>query len=177
MIRQREDNVSLLSSLKENRLPCLVAAGLGTGASPIAPGTAGSLAGLLLGAILLYTSPLLLLAGVVAATYGGLWAIRSATGLPLRATPDLASHADPGWIVIDEVAGQMLAMLTLHRVTPLGLAAAFVLFRLFDIWKPGPIGWADRQGGAAGIMADDLLAGLAAALLLLPAQAMLGTQR
>ena len=49
----------------------------------------------------------------------------------------------------------------------------FALFRLFDITKPGPIGWADRQGGAFGIMADDVLAGLAAALLLAAARLLL----
>ncbi len=152
----------------------IIAAGLGAGASPRAPGTAGSLVGLALGALLLQASPILLLAGIVLATYGGLWAITAATGLPLRATQEEATHADPGWIVIDEIAGQMLALVALHRASVLGLAAAFALFRLFDILKPGPIGWADRQGGAAGIMADDLLAGFASALCLLLLQAMLG---
>ncbi|MEO9190563.1 MAG: phosphatidylglycerophosphatase A, partial [Acetobacteraceae bacterium] len=45
------------------------------------------------------------------------------------------------------------------RPTPLGLLAALAVFRLLDIAKPGPIGWADRQGGAAGVMEDDLIAG------------------
>ncbi len=152
----------------------LIAAGFGAGATPRAPGTAGSLVGLALGALLLQASPAFLLAGIVLATYGGLWAIMAATGLPLRATQDAASHADPGWIVIDEVAGQMLALVALHRVSLPGLLAGFALFRLFDIAKPGPIGWADRQGGAAGIMADDLLAGFASALCLLLLQAVLG---
>ena len=53
---------------------------------------------------------------------------------------------------------------------PLGLLLAFALFRLFDITKPGPIGWADRQPGALGIMLDDVLAGLLAALLLYAAR-------
>jgi phosphatidylglycerophosphatase A len=77
-----------------------------------------------------------------------------------------ADHDDPGWIVVDEIAGQMIALLALHKISLIGVALAFALFRLFDISKPGPIGWADRQGGAAGIMADDLLAGVAAALVL-----------
>ncbi len=152
----------------------IIAAGFGAGAAPRAPGTAGSLVGLALGALLLRTSPALLFTGIVLATYGGLWAITAATGLPLRATQDEASHADPGWIVIDEIAGQMLALVALHRASALGLLAAFALFRLFDIAKPGPIGWADRQGGAAGIMADDLLAGFASALCLFLLQAVLG---
>ena len=152
----------------------IIAAGFGAGAAPRAPGTAGSLVGLVLGALLLQASPALLFAAILLATYGGLWAITAATGLPLRATQDAATHADPGWIVIDEIAGQMLALVALHRPSPLGLLAGFALFRLFDIAKPGPIGWADRQGGAAGIMADDLLAGFASALCLLLLQAVLG---
>ena len=75
----------------------------------------------------------------------------------------------PGWIVIDEVAGQMLALLAVPRASGPWLLAAFALFRLFDIAKPGPVGWADRHGGVAGIMADDLLAGAASGLVLLVA--------
>jgi phosphatidylglycerophosphatase A len=143
-----------------------VASGLGSGACPVAPGTAGSLVGLALGAGLLACSKLVLLAAVILVAYGGLWAIQAATGQDLRG-PGKGEDDDPGWVVIDEIAGQMLALLALPRLGPLWLAAAFLLFRLFDIAKPGPIGWADRQSGAAGIMADDLLAGVAAAALLL----------
>jgi phosphatidylglycerophosphatase A len=83
------------------------------------------------------------------------------------------AHDDPGWIVIDEIAGQMLALLALHRISLIGVGLAFALFRLFDISKLGPIGWADRQGGAVGIMGDDILAGAAAALIVLAVQALL----
>ena len=72
--------------------------------------------------------------------------------------------------MIDEVAGQWLALLPVAfgawhagaAITALwpGWIAAFVLFRLFDIWKPGPIRWADRRGDALGVMLDDLIAGL-----------------
>ena len=67
---------------------------------------------------------------------------------------------------MDEFAGQWIALLGLARPSLLGLAAAFLLFRLLDITKPGPIGWADRQGGPAGVMADDLIAGAIAAGIL-----------
>lgn len=133
----------------------LIASGLGSGFVPRAPGTAGSLLALLLGIPLLLAPPPLLTLAVLAASLGGLWAIRAAR-----------VDGDPGWVVIDEVAGQWLALLGLARPTVLGLAAAFVLFRLLDIVKPGPVGWADRQGGAAGIMADDLVAGALAAGIL-----------
>ena len=135
----------------------LVASGLGTGWLPRAPGTWGSAAAAVFGAALLATGGRpLLLAGVVAATVAGFWSIPRAGG-----------DADPGWVVIDEVAGMWLAMLPLHRPAPLGLLAAFALFRLLDITKPGPIGAIDRRPGALGVMGDDLAAGAVAALILL----------
>jgi phosphatidylglycerophosphatase A len=158
-------SIAIASPAWQRNLARAIAIGFGSGASPKAPGTAGSLVGLILGAALMRASPLLLLAGVLVATYGGLWAIRTALASPADGR-SAADDADPGWIVIDEIAGQMLALLALHRLSLIGLGAAFALFRLFDITKPGPIGWADRQTGPAGIMADDLLAGAAAALIL-----------
>ncbi|WP_083747832.1 phosphatidylglycerophosphatase A [Teichococcus deserti] len=79
-----------------------------------------------------------------------------------------AARSDPGWVVIDEGAGQSLALaaLPLGAGAP-GLILAFLLFRLFDIIKPGPVGWADRRKGPTGVMLDDLFAGgLAAAVIL-----------
>lgn len=74
---------------------------------------------------------------------------------------------DPGTIVIDEVAGQSLALLPASP-DPLSYALGFLLFRIFDIWKPWPVRWADRHvGGGLGIMLDDLLAAVYAALALL----------
>jgi len=133
----------------------LIASGLGAGHAPGAPGTAGSLLALVLGVPLLIGPPWALPLAALAAVLGGVWAIRAAR-----------AGGDPGWVVIDEVAGQWIAMLGLARPTWQGLLAAFVLFRLLDIAKPGPIGWADRQGGAAGVMADDVIAGAGAALIL-----------
>jgi len=87
---------------------------------------------------------------------------------------------DDGRIVVDEVAGQLVSLAPLlwleheaalaPRLIP-GIAfwvvTGFVLFRVFDIWKPGPVRWAERRfEGGAGVMADDLIAGLCAALLL-----------
>ena len=85
-----------------------------------------------------------------------------------RCVPD--RDADPAWVVIDEVAGQWIAMLGLSAVTFPGALLAFAGFRLLDIAKPGPIGWADRQGGAFGIMTDDILAGAAVAVALIVAR-------
>ena len=109
--------------------------------------------------------PLLLALAVLAAFASGWWA----TALETNGKDD----PDPSEIVIDEVAGQWLAFLPVSigaahagaALTALwpGWITAFVAFRLFDIWKPGPIGWADRRGDALGVMLDDLLAGIAAA--------------
>ena len=87
-----------------------------------------------------------------AASVGGLWAVSAAR-----------VEGDPGWVVIDEVAGQWITLLGLTQVTPLGLLVAFALFRLLDVAKPGPVGWADRQHGPVGIMSDDIIAGTLAA--------------
>jgi phosphatidylglycerophosphatase A len=142
-----------------------IASGGGAGFSPRAPGTAGSVVGVAIGAALLVVSPWLLGAGIVAAVAGGVVAARSAAGLAWMGSAK-GEDDDPSWVVIDEIAGQMIALLALPRPDWMGVAAAFLLFRLFDIWKPGPIGWADRQVGTFGVMADDVLAGLLAWALL-----------
>jgi phosphatidylglycerophosphatase A len=114
----------------------------------MAPGTVASAVTLLPGALLLRVSPALLPLAAALVTLAGLWALRVAR-----------VQGDPGWVVIDEIAGQLLALYGLAHATPLGVLTAFLIFRLLDVVKPGPIGWADRQGGAAAIMADDVIAG------------------
>ena len=147
-----------------------VACFLGSGLAPVAPGTVGSLAALAAGMALLVLDPVLLPLGAVLATFGGLWAIHAVQ------PPGDRDWGDPGWVVIDEVAGQWIAMLPLALLpgaavwNPPSLVLAFVAFRALDILKPGPIGWADRQAGAAGIMADDVIAGVLAAGIVCAAQ-------
>jgi phosphatidylglycerophosphatase A len=137
------------------RLARLVASGFGIGCVPLAAGTVASLAAVLAGAGMLRLSPFALPAAALIATLVGLWAVRAA-----------GATADPGWVVIDELAGQWIAMLTLRSAAPRALLAAFVLFRLIDIGKPGPVAWADRRKSALGVMGDDVIAGgLAAGVL------------
>lgn len=139
----------------------------GVGLLRPAPGTWGSLAAVLLGwAIDRYLGfPMLVLATALV-TALGFWAV----GRELRHRPG----DDPAEIVIDEVAGQWIALLFpavafwargwegwLPWPAPL---AAFVFFRLFDIWKPWLVGRADRRGDAPGVMLDDLWAGVFAGL-------------
>lgn len=133
-----------------------IASVAGVGFFPWAAGTAGSAVALLLGAaILAYAGHVGLAVAAVVAIIGGIWAIRAAE-----------AKDDPGWVVIDEVAGQWLTLLGLGHVSWGGAVAAFALFRLLDIAKPGPIGWADRMNTPIGIMADDVIAGVAGAVLL-----------
>jgi len=133
----------------------------------------GSLAALLVGVAILGVAPALLPMAAAAATLGGLWAVR-ASGADLA--PGGALGGDPGWVVVDEVAGQWIALLPLALLpataawNPPSLLLAFLAFRAFDILKPGPVGWADRQKGAFGVMADDVIAGVLAASLVFAAQ-------
>jgi len=133
-----------------------IASGGGAGYAPKAPGTFGSLLGLAIGVLLLHLGHGPLLAGIILASALGVWAVWAVGG-----------QSDPGWIVIDEVAGQMIAMFSLPRVTWAGVILAFALFRLFDIWKPGPVGWADKKHDALGVMADDWIAGALAFVCLI----------
>ncbi len=134
-------------------LPRFIASGGGAGYAPQAPGTYGSLVGLIIGGILLYFGHGPLLLAILLASAGGVWAINQVGG-----------GDDAGWIVIDEVAGQMIAVLALPYLSLAGLVLAFALFRLFDITKWGPIGILDRRHDAWGVMGDDWVAGIFAGL-------------
>ena len=137
----------------------LLALGFGAGLAPKAPGTFGSLVGL---AFALLLAPLgfgINVAAVLLVTLAGFWIC----GASARR---LGVHDHPA-IVWDEVTGMMIAMLTVPP-TWLGVAGAFALFRLLDITKPWPIRAIDHGlGGGAGIMLDDVVAGIAVALVFL----------
>jgi phosphatidylglycerophosphatase A len=137
------------------RLARLVATGCGIGCVPMAAGTAASAVAAAIGAAVLAWSAIALAVLGVAAFGAGTWAVRA-----------LRADDDPGWVVIDEYAGQWIALLGLARPTLPGVVLAFVLFRMLDIAKPGPVGWADRRHGAFGVMADDAIAGALTACVL-----------
>jgi phosphatidylglycerophosphatase A len=136
-------------------LPWAVATLGGLGRVPVASGTAGSLAGAALSGMLLFLSvPWYLYAGVAAAAAAAaVWAADAAV--------KGVGRSDPPVIVVDEAAGMLAAGIALSA-TLYDLAAAFLLFRLFDVVKPGPLEKLERAPGGWGVVLDDLAAGLLA---------------
>ncbi|MDB0037598.1 phosphatidylglycerophosphatase A [Ascidiaceihabitans sp.] len=149
------------------KLATMIGTLMGVGYIRPAPGTWGSFVALpwawlihIIGGF-----PLLLI-GTIAAFFKGWWATSKMT--------EGSDDHDPSEIVIDELVGQWIALMPLsfaswnsdipiHVMWP-GWIAAFALFRLFDIWKPWIIGWADKRGDALGVMLDDVIAGVFAAI-------------
>ena len=145
----------------------LLATWFGAGFLPVAPGTWGSLLAIP------FVEAAYRLGG-----FGGFLAFAlavSAAGIPAAgAVARLRGEGDPSPVVIDEVAGQAIALLPVYALARSGsspwfwglVAAAFFLFRVVDIVKPGPVGRAEKLPGGLGVMADDLLGGFFVALLL-----------
>jgi len=146
------------------RVAIALATAGGAGYAPIAPGTAGSVVGALVFVPLAGLGPGPFAAALVALLAAGTWA-----------AGEVERHygrKDDGRIVIDEVVGQLLALAPLLWVPggprhPLWLVTGFVVFRCLDVWKPGPVRRAERSlRGGAGVMMDDVLAGLLGAACL-----------
>ena len=101
---------------------------------------------------------------------GSRWSSSPSSGSgPARAWSALLGQKDPGVIVIDEVAGMVLSVLLLPRTIPV-LVVAFLLFRLFDMWKPFPARESQVLTGGLGVMVDDLIAGVYALVLVMGAR-------
>ncbi|HLP31462.1 MAG TPA: phosphatidylglycerophosphatase A [Geothrix sp.] len=181
---ETERKAPRLTSRLAPRLAWWLATGFGSGHLRPAPGTWGSLAGLaawlLLVAGLRRTgsplAPWALLAAPLLLTLLAVWAAQRVV--------EETGHKDPSFIVIDEWAGLWFALTPLLvtatlQPQPLALwtarlVAPFMLFRLFDIWKPGPVDHAQRLPGGWGVVLDDVLAGLLAALIVWPLDQWLG---
>lgn len=155
-------NIVLAELSTQDKLIYWLGVGFGSGLSPKAPGTAASLAILVLIPLWLYI---------------GFWpsviaiVVMNLVGIPIcDRTAQIMQVHDDSRIVWDEFAGQSIVLLPLLYMGWVNLAtvvAAFALFRLFDIWKPWPIRYADQQvHGGFGIMLDDILAGIMAAIVL-----------
>jgi len=131
----------------------------GCGLMKPAPGTWGTLGGLPVGILIAAIGgwPALLVA-IITVSAAGYWAAGK--------FEEQSGEHDNGAIVIDEVAGVWIALIPAGLSIP-HVIAAFLLFRFFDILKPWPISWADKKlPGAFGVMADDIIAGIFAALII-----------
>ena len=137
----------------------------GVGYLPLAPGTWGSLVGVGIFLLLVWSIPApalvaVVLVAIAAVTCIGTWAATR--------TEQLAGKKDPGKVVVDEVAGQFIALfpLTLFtRWSTLAVIVSFILFRFFDIVKPYPANRLQELNGGAGVMLDDLVAGVYGAVI------------
>ncbi len=136
----------------------ILATGFGTGYGPIAPGTWGSLPGLAFAFGLdRGAGGWAVLGGALFFAVAGVWAAGRAEVL--------LGKKDPGRVVVDEIAGQMVALLFLPMTVPI-LVIAFFVFRVLDVFKPWPARRLEDLPGGSGIMADDLMVGLYANLIL-----------
>ncbi len=144
-----------------NRLAVVLATWFGCGYFPWGPGTAGSLAALLI-ALALHTwlgaGRLTFAILVLLFLWPGIWASTR--------TARILNSEDPGMVVVDEVLGQWLTLLGAAALNWKSFLAAFLLFRLFDIWKPWPVRRFEDLPEGLGIVADDLAAGVYGAMVL-----------
>lgn len=144
----------------------LALSGMGTGLSPLAPGTAGTLAAWALWRALDMPAAAWLVAGVLTFFAGVRLVTRAQQVLGVK---------DPGWIVIDEIAAFWMVLGLVAPENALAELACFVAFRVFDAGKPWPVGAVDRRvPGALGVMADDVVAAVQAAAVVLAGMWALG---
>ena len=144
-----------------NRIALAIATWFGCGYAPKAPGTVGSAAALGIAAVLaIYAGwgprHFAVLAAVLVAP--AIWS----AGVAAR----VCGKKDPHLVVVDEVAGQWCALAGAASLNWKSYLGAFLLFRLFDIWKPPPVRQLEALPGGFGIVADDVMAGVYAALVL-----------
>lgn len=138
----------------------LAIATCGVGYLPLAPGTFGSLVGVGFFWLLVRVNPPVIVGAILAVTFAGIWA-----GSRVE---QVSGRKDPGKVVVDEVAGQMIALFPLilfARWSTGAVILSFILFRFFDIVKPYPANRLQDLDGGMGIMFDDLVAGVYGAVV------------
>jgi phosphatidylglycerophosphatase A len=140
----------------------LIATCLGCGYAPVAPGTAGSLAAVAMAIPLHQFARFTGWPFAALAAVGFVPAVWAATQ-----TARAVKAKDPGIVVIDEVIGQWVALAGAQAFNWRSCLGAFLLFRLFDMWKPAPVRQLESLPEGFGIVADDVMAGIYAALVLL----------
>ncbi len=134
----------------------LISTGLGSGLSPIAPGTVGSLLALLVYSIPGFERLYVIIPSIV---------IFFAWGTYSADRMEVAYGHDPSRVVIDEVVGMWISLLFLPKRLVLGIIA-FLLFRILDIIKPWPASWFDKRSRGISIVMDDVVCGVYANVLL-----------
>jgi phosphatidylglycerophosphatase A len=145
-----------------NAIARVIATWFGCGYAPVAPGTVGSAAAILIAWLLrTYVTPLEFGAMGVILAIPGIWA----AGVTAR---EIKSK-DPQIVVVDEVVGQWITLAGATALNWHSWLLAFALFRIFDIWKPAPVRQLERLPGGFGIVADDAMAGVYGALVLFSA--------
>ena len=160
---QSEQSPSSLAQRALHAIALVIATGAGSGYSPVASGTAGAAVG-----VLLFWPLAALSLPVYAVTVVG------SIGLAIWSAERMCQAwgtEDDGRIVSDEIAGQLVTLLPLvaiGRPVALGwVVTGFVLFRVYDVWKPGPVRWLEENlPGGIGVVLDDVLAGVFGALTL-----------
>jgi len=143
------------------RLALVLATWFGCGYFPWGPGTVGSLAAIFIAALLHFyfgAGRLSLLLLIAVMLLPGIWASTR--------TSRYLQKNDPGMVVVDEVLGQWVTLLGASAWNWKAFLAGFLLFRLFDIWKPWPVRKLERLPEGTGIVCDDLAAGVYGALIL-----------
>ena len=136
----------------------ILATWFGCGYAPKGPGTAGSLGALLVAYPFRHQSPWLFALLALILLVPAIWSAERVA--------QQTQKKDPQIVVIDEVVGQWIALAGATMYSPLAWIAAFVLFRAFDIWKPWPVRQLEQLPGGTGIVMDDVMAGVYAALVL-----------
>lgn len=168
----RDDDCTLIMKSPFYLLAVWISSGFGSGYALVAPGTFGSAAALAFWWLLhtqlgaphtLHAHAILTSATIIVGTLAVYRVMRTEV-----------STCDPQWIVIDEWAGLFLALFAVSPDEWGWASISFILFRIFDAAKPGPVGWVERLPGAAGIMADDLVAGALAGLTVMVCRVLLG---
>ena len=144
-----------------SRLATLLSTWFGCGYFPVGPGTAGSFAAVLMAAAAhqyLGSGRITFLIATLVMIAPAIW---SATH-----TERMLKREDPGIVVIDEVLGVWVTLLGATALNWKSFTAAFILFRIFDVWKPWPVRRFEELPEGTGIIADDLAAGVYAAIML-----------
>jgi phosphatidylglycerophosphatase A len=136
----------------------VLATWFGCGYAPKGPGTAGSLGALVVAWPLRHQAPWFFAALALIFLAPAIWSAGS--------TAMQVNKKDPQIVVIDEVVGQWIALAGALAYSPIAWIAAFLLFRTFDIWKPWPTRKLEQLPGGTGIVLDDVMAGIYAALVL-----------